>query len=243
MDVHGKFLVGVQLAALGSIHNLGNTQAAGDIQRQLAVVAQVQAANGKVFVPAKVDAAGGSAGGVVGFRTQIGVQSLGQTAALGTGLDVVVAVGIMVDGRVFLHIRGKSNIDSYCAFVCFGRGRIACKGGGILWNLIEIQLVIIVLPILEILDTGRAFFVRVQGRVLGMVVVAVRGGGHKAGGRIADGPALGAVGFAGVGVGVEIRRAGHVLLGHVGRKAVSQGSGIVCHRAGKHIAHIRFQLY
>ena len=131
MDVHGKFLVGVQLAAIGSIHNLGNTQAAGDIQRQLAVVAQVQAANGKVFVPAKVDAAGGSAGGVGGFLTQIGVQSLGQTAALGTGLDVV-AVGITGDGRVFLHIRGKGNIDSYCAFVCFGRGRMACKGGGIL---------------------------------------------------------------------------------------------------------------
>ena len=131
MDVHGEVLVGVQLAALGSIHNLGNTQAAGDIQRQLAVVAQVQAANGKVFVPAKVDAAGGSAGGVGGFLTQIGVQSLGQTAALGTGLDVV-AVGITGEGRVFLHIRGTGNIDSYCAFVCFGRGRIACKGGGIL---------------------------------------------------------------------------------------------------------------
>ena len=75
--------LGRGIGAVGRVSlddRLGDLQAAGGVIADLAVVAQVQAADGIVVVPAKIDAAAGGVGDVRFLAADLVIQCLGIAA-------------------------------------------------------------------------------------------------------------------------------------------------------------------
>ena len=177
LDVElGPGIGAVGRVSLGDL--LGDLQAAGGVIADLAVVAQVQAADGIVVVPAEIDAAAGGVGDVLFLAADLVIQCLGIAALQRFLEDVILALFVLLQDFVDFFLGGNADFN----MVVLRHQAAACV---CLLGVVVGQVIIVRLLGLHVGGRNLAVGVRVDGGILGIIIEAVGVSGLERNGGVA----------------------------------------------------------